>query len=85
MSTKTMDVNELAFLAQHDQDLVHRISRTCYRKCVASFEKDQLSFGEQNCLDRCTYKFTQVHKMGHLAIRGLLPDFSSEDSSTHNV
>jgi import inner membrane translocase subunit TIM10 len=44
-------------------DMMNKIQRSCYEKCIHSVREDQLSVGEQSCSDRCVHKYMDVHTL----------------------
>ena len=53
-----LNVDELAVAMNADKQLLKTIGTICFRRCISnSFENDMLNPLEQNCIDRCTFKF----------------------------
>jgi import inner membrane translocase subunit TIM10 len=42
-------------------DSYHRMSVSCYRKCIPNVKEAALAVGEMSCIDRCVSKYLDVH------------------------
>ena len=62
MNTKVkLNVDQLAMTMQAEHHLMMQIGTVCFRRCCStSFETEFLNPLEQNCVDRCGYKFTEM-------------------------
>jgi hypothetical protein len=56
----TIKAEHLARILNTDKLLLNNISDVCFRRCIASFEKEFLNQMEQNCVDRCVSKYDQM-------------------------
>jgi hypothetical protein len=63
VQTKTLDANQLAYVIQGDKQLMKMASEKCMRRCVLAFETEHLNVMEQNCVDRCVYKFDEMVRL----------------------
>ena len=43
--------------------LMSSIQRTCFEACVRSLSKKDLSTTEVECLDKCSWKYLEAHKI----------------------
>ena len=53
----SLSAEQLATVMNADKQILRSMTTICFRRCVLSFEKEYLSEGEQNCVDRCTHKY----------------------------
>ena len=81
---KRLDFKELAYLLNAEHYVMRSLGEVCFRKCIASFDKEHLSFEEENCVDRCTYKYHQVMQIGYSLVHGTF-DYSSAVQSADSV
>mgnify|MGYP002390345419 CR=1 FL=1 len=49
-------------------DVLHRVSETCFKKCIAKYGEGELQVGEMTCIDRCVGKFLEAQAKVGLVI-----------------
>lgn len=65
--SKPMDEEKVA-MAQAQQeleaitDMYNRMMDQCFRKCVTHYNEADLTKGESTCVERCVFKYLDVHK-----------------------
>ncbi|OMJ90903.1 hypothetical protein SteCoe_6665 [Stentor coeruleus] len=45
------------------QRQVRDLHKICRRKCVARYDIEALSKSEENCIDRCVFKYNEANEM----------------------
>jgi len=53
-------VEDLVRLVNTDKLILQDVAEVCFRRCVSSYQKEHLNHLEQNCVDRCVYKYNQM-------------------------
>ncbi|CAI2386491.1 unnamed protein product [Moneuplotes crassus] len=85
MASKKADLNEVAFMSLIDQKIMNNLSKTCTRMCISDYENEEIALGEANCLNRCTYKYSQLVKMSYIIDHGSYPLENPTPPQTWNV
>ncbi|CDW80201.1 UNKNOWN [Stylonychia lemnae] len=73
-----LKVEDISRILNSDKMLLSRMSDTCFRRCIASFEREYLNPLEQNCVDRCIYKYDQM-------IREVMSPSSQQQQNPQNA
>ncbi|TNV85105.1 hypothetical protein FGO68_gene4899 [Halteria grandinella] len=60
VSPTVIKAEHIARILNTDKLLLNNMSDLCFRRCIASFEKEFLNHMEQNCVDRCVSKYDQM-------------------------
>lgn len=42
--------------------VLDRMTKMCFKKCVANMNSPELAVGEMSCVDRCVSKYLQAHE-----------------------
>ncbi len=71
---KEVFVNEedLHAIVSWKKENINKIYEVCRNRCILSNESEYVNSFEINCLQRCTYKFTQTSKLVQNNISNLL-------------